>query len=87
MMISTELANAFNEQIGHEFGASMQYVSIAAHFQRHHLTLLAKLFFDQAEEELKGLKTPPAGWLLVGLTAAGARAGLEEGRLKAVAAK
>src|SRR5262249_46879642 len=26
-------------------------VSIAAHFQRHHLTLLAKLFFDQAEEE------------------------------------
>ena len=51
MMISVELATAFNEQIGHEFGASMQYVSIAAHFQRHHLTLLAKLFFDQAEEE------------------------------------
>lgn len=51
MMISAELAKAFNEQIGHEFGASMQYVSIAAHFQRHHLTLLAKLFFEQAEEE------------------------------------
>jgi len=51
MMISAELATAFNEQIGHEFGASLQYVSIAAHFQRHHLTLLAKLFFDQAEEE------------------------------------
>jgi len=51
MMISAELTKAFNAQIGHEFGASMQYVSIAAHFQRHHLTLLAKLFFDQAEEE------------------------------------
>ena len=44
-MISAPLATAFNEQIGHEFGASMQYVSIAAHFQRSQLTLLAKLFF------------------------------------------
>ena len=51
VMISPELASAFNEQIGHEFGASMQYVSIAAHFQRSNLTLLAKLFFAQAEEE------------------------------------
>jgi ferritin len=50
-MISAPLAKAFNEQIGHEFGASMQYVSIAAHFQRSQLTLLAKLFFEQAEEE------------------------------------
>ena len=50
-MISAELAKAFNQQIGHEFGASMQYVSIAAHFQRSNLTLLAKLFFAQAEEE------------------------------------
>ena len=50
-MISKALAEAFNAQIGHEFGASMQYVSIAAHFQRSHLTLLAKLFFAQAEEE------------------------------------
>ncbi len=51
MMISAELAKAFNDQIGHEFGASMQYVSIAAHFNRHHLTLLSKLFLDQSEEE------------------------------------
>jgi bacterioferritin B len=51
MMIAPELAAAFNEQIGHEFGASMQYVSIAAHFTRQHLTLLSKLFLDQAEEE------------------------------------
>ena len=50
-MISPDLAKAFNEQIGHEFGASLQYVSIAAHFQRSQLTLLAKLFFAQAEEE------------------------------------
>ncbi len=50
-MISKELAKAFNEQIGHEFGASMQYVSIAAHFTRSKLTLLAKLFIEQADEE------------------------------------
>jgi ferritin len=51
VLISKPLAKAFNEQIGHEFGASMQYVSIAAHFQQRQLTLLAKLFFTQAEEE------------------------------------
>ena len=33
MLISPELANAINEQIGREFGASMQYLSIAGHFQ------------------------------------------------------
>ena len=49
MLISSELAKAFNEQIGHEFGASLQYTSIAAHFNQRHLTLLAKLFFNQAE--------------------------------------
>jgi ferritin len=51
VLISKELAKAFNEQIGHEFGASMQYVSIAAHFTRSKLTLLAKLFMEQADEE------------------------------------
>jgi len=51
MLISPELAAAFNQQIGHEFGASLQYVSIAGHFDRQKLTLLAKLFFDQADEE------------------------------------
>lgn len=51
MLISPELASAINEQIGREFGASMQYLSIAGHFQVQKLTLLAKLFFDQAEEE------------------------------------
>ena len=51
MLISPELAKAINEQIGREFGASLQYLSIAGHFQIQKLTLLAKLFFDQAEEE------------------------------------
>ena len=51
MLISPELAKAFNQQIGHEFGASMQYLSISAHFYQRSLILLAKLFGDQAEEE------------------------------------
>jgi len=51
MLISRELAAKFNEQVGHEFGASLQYVSIAAHFSQRQLTLLAKLFFRQSEEE------------------------------------
>ena len=51
MLISPSLAKAFNEQIGNEFGASMQYVSIAAHFHQRQLTLLSKLFMRQAEEE------------------------------------
>jgi bacterioferritin B len=51
VLISRDLANAFNQQIGNEFGASMQYVSIAAHFRQRQLTLLSKLFMDQAEEE------------------------------------
>jgi ferritin len=51
VLISRELARAFNQQIGNEFGASLQYVSIAAHFEQRQLKLLAKLFFDQADEE------------------------------------
>jgi ferritin len=51
MLISPELAAAFNQQIGHEFGASLQYLSIAGHFERQKLKLLAKLFFAQADEE------------------------------------
>jgi ferritin len=50
-LISPQLAKGFNEQIGHEFAASLQYVAIAAHFESRHLKLLAKLFFKQAEEE------------------------------------
>lgn len=51
MLISQTLAAAFNQQIGNEFGASMQYVSIAAHFHQRQLTLLAKLFLEQSDEE------------------------------------
>jgi len=51
VLISRELAQAFNQQIGNEFGASMQYVSIAAHFHQRQLTLLSRLFMEQAEEE------------------------------------
>lgn len=51
MLISRELATAFNAQIGNELGASTQYVTIAAHFSQRQLTLLAKLFFAQADEE------------------------------------
>jgi ferritin len=29
VLISPKLADAFNEQIGHEFGACLQYLSIA----------------------------------------------------------
>jgi len=51
VLISPELVKAINAQIGREFGASLQYVCIAAHFNRCHLPLLSKLFLKQAEEE------------------------------------
>jgi bacterioferritin B len=51
VLISRDLATAINQQIGNEFGAHMQYLSIAAHFRQRQLTLLARLFFEQAEEE------------------------------------
>jgi ferritin len=51
MLISKELQDAMNAQIGNEFGASMQYLGIAGFFQKENLTLLAKLFFEQADEE------------------------------------
>jgi ferritin len=51
MMISQALSNAINQQIANEFGAQMQYLSIAAYFEGQGLKLLAKLFFEQAEEE------------------------------------
>lgn len=51
MLISPEVTKGFNEQIGHEFGASMQYLGIAGYFESQNLRLLAKLFFEQGEEE------------------------------------
>lgn len=50
-MISQTLNDAINAQIGREFGASMQYLQIAAFFDGLALERAAELFFDQAEEE------------------------------------
>ena len=51
MLISEKLENAINSQVGHEFGASLQYVSIASYFDREDLEQLSAFFFRQADEE------------------------------------
>ena len=51
MLISKKMNAALNEQIGHEFGASLQYVAIACHFAQDGLGALAEHFFKQSAEE------------------------------------
>lgn len=51
MLISKELQDGFNAQIGHEFAASLQYVNIASYFDADSLPQLAAFFYRQAEEE------------------------------------
>ena len=51
MLISKKLNNAINQQIGNEFGASLQYVAIASHFAADGLSQLAAKFYRQADEE------------------------------------
>ena len=51
MLISENLAKAFSTQTGNEFGASIQYVMVAAYFDREALPQLAAKFYAQAEEE------------------------------------
>lgn len=51
MLISKELNDAINEQIGHEFEASHQYLQIAAYFDSKALKGTAKMFIKQSEEE------------------------------------
>ena len=51
MLISKELEGAINDQIGREFGASMQYISIASYFDADDLPNLAAFFYRQADEE------------------------------------
>ncbi len=51
MLISKELEQAINDQIGREFGASLQYISIASYFDADSLPELAAFFYRQAEEE------------------------------------
>jgi ferritin len=51
MQTSEQLNEALNTQVGNEMGASLQYISIAAHFDSQSLTGLARFFYRQAEEE------------------------------------
>ena len=51
MLTSKKVVNAINKQIGNEFGASLQYVAIAAYFSGEALPQLAEHFFRQAAEE------------------------------------
>ena len=44
-------ADALNGQIGHEFGASQQYIAIAAYYDAETLPELAAHFYRQAVEE------------------------------------
>jgi ferritin len=51
MLMSQSMNKQMNEQIGHEFGASLQYVNIAAYFDNAALPVLTQHFFRQADEE------------------------------------
>jgi len=51
MLAGENLVTAFNEQIGHEMGASMQYIAIASYFDSETLPELAQFFYRQSEEE------------------------------------
>ena len=51
MLLSKQLNETLNAQVGNEFGASMQYLHIAAFFDAMSLTNFAKFFFMQAQEE------------------------------------
>jgi len=51
MLISKDLNDAINEQVGHELHASHQYVNIAAYFESIPLKKLAEMFYKQGEEE------------------------------------
>src|SRR4249920_1896455 len=47
----SRFTDALNEQIGYEFGASQQYVAIAAYYDAQTLPQLAAHFYRQAVEE------------------------------------
>jgi bacterioferritin B len=51
MLISERIEAALNAQVGHEFSAMLQYVAIAAYFDRETLPMLSAHFYTQAEEE------------------------------------
>ena len=51
MLIASDLNDAINAQIGHEFGAMLQYTAIAAYFDGEGLPRLGQHFYRQADEE------------------------------------
>lgn len=51
MIISEKLQAALNQQIGNEFGASLEYLQIASYFEADDMLKLAQIFFDQSDEE------------------------------------
>ncbi len=51
MQISAAVAELMNAQIGHELGASNQYLQIATFFEARALRKLAEFFYKQSEEE------------------------------------
>lgn len=51
MLISEQLNEAMNKQIGSELGAAHQYLQLAANYRDDDLPQLAAFFFRQAEEE------------------------------------
>ena len=50
-MTSARFVEALGEQIAYEFGASQQYIAIAAYYDSRTLPRLAQLFYAQAVEE------------------------------------
>jgi bacterioferritin B len=51
VLISKNMADQMNAQIGNEFGASLQYVNVAGYFDSAGLPVLADFFLKQADEE------------------------------------
>lgn len=51
MLASQKVIDAFNQQIGNEFGAANQYLAIASYFASENLENLSQFFFRQADEE------------------------------------
>ena len=51
MTLSPKMITGLNEQVGHEFQAKLQYLSIAAYFDAEDLPQLAQFFYQQADEE------------------------------------
>src|SRR5690349_9885854 len=51
MLASEKLIQAFNQQIGNEMHASLQYIAIASYFDSETLPELAKFFYQQSDEE------------------------------------